>query len=298
MKLIFLLVLSASAALSTAEPLVPCRKLEIAFVYSSKGAWTDATYKRSIAKKNMPVCSDSSLVRVKDGKHSTGDQLVLKDLLGTAMLRFYCPDLQDCKDPIDLKAIREKVEDSLKGKSLSESIAIFFSRIRSQTSTILPIRGVVRPNGTNDGIGVRMQNAVVSAGEPLKASAIFPDGAPKDGISLDLCLNAEKRDCGKSLPQPKVYRPEAADLPFGTLTPGLHVVYETKTLFDDTVPVRTANRAFVLAAHPSWTPSMLEAVRSRLALALMDPEAASGALDQNLIQLGVELSRPAAGSKP
>ena len=143
-----------------------------------------------------------------------------------------------------------------------------------------------------------MQDAVVSSGEPLKASAIFPDGTPKDGISLDLCLNAEKQDCGKSLPQPKVYRPEAADLPFGALMPGLHVLFETKTLPDDTVPVRTANRAFVLAAHPSWTPAMLEAVRTRLALALMDPEAAAGAVDQYLVQLGLALSRPAAGSRP
>ena len=288
MKFIFLMVLSASNGLFAAEPLVPCRKLEIAFVYSSKGAWTDATYRRNIAKKNTPVCSDSVIVRVKDGKHSTGDQLVLKDLLGQPLPPFSCPDLLNCKDPIDLKAIRAKVQESLKGKSLLESIAIFDSHKRSQTSTISPIRSV----RTNAETGVQMQDVIVSAGEPLKASAIFPDGTPNDGISLDLCLNAEKRDCGKSLPQPKVYRPEAADLPFGKLPPGLHVLFETKTLPDDTVPVRTANRAFVLAAHPSWTPAMLEAVRTRLALAMMEPEAALGALDQYLVQLGIELSRP------
>ena len=102
----------------------------------------------------------------------------------------------------------------------------------------------------------------------------------------------EKAECGNSLPQSRPYRTGEDDLPFGKLPPGLHILYEVKTLPDDTVPLRTGNRVFVLAAHPSWTALALDVVKTNLALVLTNPETSENALNEILLAVAEGLSRP------
>jgi hypothetical protein len=288
---LFLLQLALAGAAAGASPVEPCSKLEIAFVHSFLGTWRDEAYNNRQLVKNLPVCSDSKLVRVKEGSYSANDRLQLTDLMGEPIRPpFVCSERLNCKDAIQPSDIREKLEARLKGMSPGESLS-FFQRTRTaQTSTISRIRSASQAKSAD---GVKMNNAVVTAGQPLKASAVLAATQPGQTYTFDLCLNAENHSCGASMPKSIPYRSGEPDLPFGKLPPGLHVLFEVKTLPDDTVPLRTGNRVFILAAHPSWTAQALSFVRTKLALALANPDAPANELDGDLLALGVELSRPA-----
>ena len=79
---------------------------------------------------------------------------------------------------------------------------------------------------------------------------------------------------------------------FRKLPPGLHVVYETKVLPGDTKPIRTG-RTFVLAAHSSWTAQMQGEVKQGLTRMLLDPQSTPDLLNEYVVFLGTEMSRPA-----
>ena len=286
-RLTLLVVITWGAC--SASPVEPCTDREIAFVHAVQGPWRDEAYHDRPLIKNLPVCSDSRLVRIKEGLYAVNDYLELTDLMGQPVRpRFNCSDLLSCKNPVQLSDIREKVKARLSGMSPSESLRFLFERRRTaETSTISrPRTGLV----ARDPASLVMKNAVVLAGAPLTANAVFAEIQPGHSYNLDLCFGAEKHNCGDSMPKSKPYRSGDPELPFGKLPSGLHILYEVNTLPGDDVPLRTVNRVFVLAADPSWTPQDLDFVRTRLALALISPDITAQDLDADLQALGVELS--------
>lgn len=278
----------ASHAADTQVVLDRCIKAEIGFVDSLQGSWQDQSYRNRTLVKHLPVCSDSKLVRLEDANYSQSNYLQITPVIGEP-LRFDCAQQKSCQDGITFTDINKKLDASLRGMSVLDSLKAAFSKRQGhETSTIS--RGL-----TEEITGVRMQNAVVRSGEILRAAAIFPAGPnagqPDEIHTFDLCLNAETHKCEDTLPQSRPYKPGEANLPFGKLPPGLHILYEVKTLPGDTVAIRTENRVFILAADPSWNAEDLDAVRTQLALDLMADIPADG-LDSELVALGVTLSHP------
>ncbi|MBK7928992.1 MAG: hypothetical protein IPJ98_16365 [Bryobacterales bacterium] len=269
------------------------KKLEVAFVEPSTiGSFSDNAYKRNLVK-NTSICSDSVLVHVKDGKHSAQDQLVLRGVLGDRIPPFRCSDLLNCKDPIRLLDIHARLEEQLKGKPLIDSFRDFQQRSGAQTPTLARV-GIFRnaPSAST----FRMKAAIITAGQDIDVSILFPEGLPP-GVSpsLDLCRNAERNDCGETLPKPYILDPANPVQVFWNLPRGLHVIYEAKPLPGDTVPVRTGNTTFVLSAHQSWTPELLDSVMVSWSALLTDPKSTPDELDSYLVWLGRQLSEPAGG---
>lgn len=264
-----------------------CNKIEIGYVGSLAGPWRDQTYQNRPLVKHLPVCSDSKLVRLREEKYSPEDYLQINPVMGEP-LRFVCAQPAACGDAIQFADINKKLTEKLKGMSALESLRQSFSHPREQgTSTIS------RGESTQGDADPKLNNVVTSGGEPLKASLVFAAAQTGKTYHFDLCFNAEKQDCGKSLPRASDYRFDDPYLPFGKLPPGLHVLYEVQTSSpSDTVYFRTQNRIFVLAADPSWTAEDLEFVRGNLALILMDPDSRNDQLDGELVALGETLSQP------
>jgi len=269
---------------------------EIAYVETSIGTFADQIYKRTLAR-NMPVCSDSQIVHVKDGKQTNEDELVLKGVLGEKFPAFRCKDLLNCKDPIRLSDIHAKLLEQLKGQPVNESLLDVRRRSKSgQTSTITRV-GVFRDKSQSGAVDFKMYASIIRAGQDLDASVLFPDGIPAGvALSLDVCLNAEQNDCGATLPKPNLYEPRKLAPSFRKLPSGLHVVYEAKPPPGDTVPIRTGNTTFVLSAHPGWTPEMLTTVKLNWSALVSDPENTPDKLNGYLVMLGRELSQPPAPS--
>jgi hypothetical protein len=272
-----LLSLTAASILHAADPPAPCKIREIAFVQAFIGTWHDVTYNSRVLIKNLEICSDSELVRVKDGKQSEMDQLVLKDLFGGEPIAFKCADLLSCEQPIQLATIKDKLQQRLRGKTPGESFEEFKRSHAGQTSTISRSSVVSSRDGRLE--DPWFQGAVVEAGEPLSPSALAPSGVLGYNAEFDLCLNADKHDCGMSLPKASKYQANASALPFGPLPPGLHMLYRVKTLDGDTVPLRTEDHAFVLAVDPSQRESGVEEIKANLALAWMDPQSTPAQLN-------------------
>jgi hypothetical protein len=282
-RLGLLLPFLAASLSRAADAPIPCKVREIAFVHSNTvGTWNDNTYRRRLTP-NLPVCSDSELVRVKDGKQSAKDQLVLKDLFGGELILFNCQDLLNCERPIQLAEMKAKVQQKLKGRTPGESYNMFKRSHTGQTSTISRST-VIAPRGKY-AEDAWLEGAVVKAGQPLQAGAVAASGTLSRGYDLDLCLNADQKDCGTSLPKSSKYQPGQATLPFGSLPLGLHMLYQVKTLEGDTVPLRTEDRAFVLAVDPSLPEDALDELRAKLTLAWMDPTATPAQLSNYVAYL-------------
>src|SRR6266496_243786 len=124
----------AATVLQAVNPPTPCTNREIAFVHSFVGTWRDDQYHR-ILIPNLPICSDSQLVREKDGKQSAKDQLVLIDLFAGEPIHFSCTNLV-CENPIKLADIMDKLQQRLKSRTPSESFEEFKRSHTGQTSTI------------------------------------------------------------------------------------------------------------------------------------------------------------------
>jgi hypothetical protein len=285
MRLLNIVFVGCAAIASAAEAPVSCIKNEIAYIDSFAGSWHDQTYQNRPLVKHLPVCSDSKLVRLKDGTDSSKDYLKVNSVMGDP-LRFDCAQPHTCDNAIAFTEVNKKLNDKLNGMSPLASLLYSFSHFQEKGTPTIS-RGPEQ-NFTDP----KLNSIVISAGEPIKASLVFAAAQVGKTYYFDLCLNAEKQDCNESLAKSKPYRFDDPYLPFGKVPPGLHVLYEVQTLPNDTVALRTENRTFILAADPSWTPEDLEFVRTSLALTLLDPDTASHELDGKLVSLGAALALP------
>jgi hypothetical protein len=277
-------VIASAAGPPTAPE--PCNKTEIGFVDSLTGPWHDQTYQNRLLVKTLPLCSDSRLVRLKEAEYSAKDYLQVNSVMGDLM-RFDCAQPLVCDDAIQFTDINKKLMAKLKPMSPLASLTYSFSHPRDHGTPTIS-----RGESTQSATDPKLNNVVMGAGVQLKASLVFAAAQTGKIYHFDLCLNAEKQDCGKSLPQAREYRFDDPYLPFGNVPPGLHVLYEAHTLPNDTVYFRTENRVFILAADPSWTAEDLEFVRTTLTLTLMDPDMTHDQLDGQLAALGATLSLP------
>jgi len=292
---------------------VPCKIREIAFVESFIGTWKDNTYDRQLIP-HLSVCSDSTLIRVKNGKESAKDRLVLRDLFGGKPITFRCSDLLSCARSIELADITARIQKRLKGETPFDSWRDFKKSQRRQTSTISSSGVYIRPDkqSGNAWFGV----AVVEADKPLSAKSVSsdwkqqgplarPEGdfilsfCPEDETETQYCHTVSHRS--RSLSSGALTgsaAPASADtkrgvLPFGNLAPGLHTLRETVTVAGDTVSSR---RAFVLAVDPSLR-NRLEEIRVQLALAWMDPEVSRDELSEYVLYVAQEVTRQEKGGK-
>ena len=258
---------------------------EIAFVEpTTKGAFKDATYHNRALTPNTSICSDSHIIHGKDGKETLDDQLVLRGLLGGVFPPFRCGDNLNCNNPNHLRdIIHARLRPQLQGKSLRESFAAFLSRKSAQTST-LP-RGV----GASSHGQLSMSAALLPAGSDIAAAILFPHGLPADLAAppqFDICLNAERVDCGATLPKP-------VSLPFRAVPPGLHIIWEAKPLPGDTMPIRVdGNVTFVIAAHTSWTQQDLAEARAVWSSVMTSPQFKAEQLRPFLVEFATRLSQP------
>lgn len=287
MRILAILLICGTASLSAAPP-ITCKQHEIAFVVALQGPWIDAAYNRPLSRE-MPVCSDSTIIRLKSGAHAASDSIQLKDPYGGSYKPFHCADLLNCEHPIDLAYIREKTRERLKGKPLPDSIREI-QKPSGGASTISNTAALLWPHV--NATGQTMRSVVLYAGKPIQSKTIWPNGYPK--IELDLCLNAHQVDCAAIAPSPKSVDARASNLPFGSLPPGLHLLYETRKPSANSNPLRTGNVSFVLAANPAWSPSDLDAVSARLTLAFLDSITSNKPPGSILFDFGTILAGPPA----
>ena len=282
---IVLIVFLCCTAVVTCAAGPPCakEKHEIAFVEpATKGAFKDTTYNNRSLTPNTSICSDSHIIHVKDGKETPDDQLVLRGILGDIFPPFRCGDNLNCNNPNYLRdIIHARLLPQLQGKSLWDSFADFLRRKSAHTST-LP-RGV----GTSAG-QLPMSAAILPAGSDITASILFPHGLPAGlaaPLQFDICLNAERVDCGATIPKP-------ASLPFRAVPPGLHIIWEAKPLPGDTVPIRVdGNVTFVIAAHTSWTEQDLAEARAVWSSVMTGPQFKADQLRPFLMEFATRLSQ-------
>lgn len=289
-------LLAASVFLHAADP-VGCntakkgRSGEVAFVESFIGTWNDVAYNKRTLTPHLSVCSDSELFRLKDGKQSAKDQLILRDLFGND-IPFICADRLNCEHSIQLVDITNELQKRLKGKTPVESFEEFKKSHTGQASTISS--WAIKPLTTPSDDPWWPLGTVAKGGNPIYASALNWGDSTRQDYDLDLCLNADQRDCSAAPPRKSTYKVGAADLPFGVVPPGLHILYQVKMAKGDLAPLRTKDRAFVLAVDPSSPSDLLPVISTQLALAWMDPDATTAQLSEYISYLVLRFAKPAA----
>lgn len=262
---------------------------EIAFVdAATRGDFRDATYQNRKLGPNSSICSDSKVIHATPGKAKTADRLVLRSLFREPIPPFDCKDLLFCKEPIGLEQVHFQVRSQLQGKSLWQSVQDFLRRGAAQTST-LPRNPLVYSSVPTRSF-VMSAGIILSAGGDITADSLFPIGLPAGArLSLDICRNADVRDCGKIKPAPA---PFPSSVVFKNLPAGLHMIWEATPLPGDTVPIRRENSAWIIAAHPSWTPERLGEARAVWSALMTERKASYTELTRMLIGLAAQLSRP------
>jgi hypothetical protein len=285
--------LAATVFLRAAEPIV-CkatknnRSGEVAFVQSFIGTWNDVSYDKRTLIPHLSVCSDSELLRVKDGKQSAKDKLVVRDLFGND-ITFVCADRINCENSIKLADLTTELKKKLKGKTPVESLEEFKKSHTGQTSTISRASLIIPRTSPSD--DPWSPGAVTVGGTPISSTALNLAETTHHNYDLDLCLNADRQDCDTTLPRKSLYETGEV-LPFGALPPGLHMLYyQVETLHGDTVPLRTKDRAFVLAVDPSLPADSLPTITTQLELAWMDPDATTAQLTEYVYYLASKFTK-------
>lgn len=286
---IFLFTMTLACAGAPSGPRCAYPHHEVAFVDSgTKGPFQDAAYQDRPLTPHTSICSDSRIVRAANGRESVDDVLILRGLGGNVLPPFRCKDLLHCRGAIQLDDILAEVRKQLEGKSLWTSLGDLLRRKVAQTSTIPRLVGAAPAGQTShlddDAPLPRLGNVVITAGDSVTPDLIVP-GSASQPPALDLCLHADRTDCGATLPKP-------VPLPFRNLPAGLHVAWIARPLKGDTVPLRIEDTAvYIIAAHASWTAADLEEARAVCSALALDRQrnpaerwAAVAALAERLAQ--------------
>lgn len=263
---------------------------EVAFVHpGTKGPFQDAAYNNRPLTPHTSICSNSRIVRAVNGQETIDDQLILRGLAGTVFPPFRCKDLLHCKSTILLENILLQVREQLEGKPLWDSIKNTLSRKDAQTSTIprwSDFASAAQWSQLDDDTPMpRLSNVILTAGNDVTSGLLFPAN-PRMVPPLDLCMHADRTDCGAALPQP-------APLPLQKLPAGLHVLWIARPLKGDTQPIRIdGTAAYIIAAHSSWSPSDLDEARAAASALALNAQLTSAQRWTAIVGLAARLAQP------